>query len=206
MADGLGSLQTWCSHGTSGVPRLRCDSDLRLTGHEVRHVVVVITGLAAELVGSECPDVALSITGAVAALRATGVRVWFVQDVTAPIERCCVVRIGIGDSYVGPAMAGVAAVQGLRLIGLRDGNPAISSDLGGVVAKPGHLQLEYLGEVGHCPLRAGVRQQRADPRLPPRAAGQACGPAARLMSPEPVSIRRLRFGAPPIEKLPNQNP
>ena len=73
------------------------------------------------------------------------VRVWFVQEVTAPIERCCVVRIGIGDSYVGPAMADVAAVQGLRLIRLRDGNPAIPSDLGGVVAEPDNLQLEYLG-------------------------------------------------------------
>lgn len=101
--------------------------------------------LAAELVGSECPDVALSIAGAVAALRITGVRVWFVQDVTAPIERCCVVRIGIADSYVGPAMADVAAVQGLRLIRLRDGNPAIPPDLGGVIAKPDNLQLEYLG-------------------------------------------------------------
>ena len=28
-ADGLGSFQTWCSHGTSSVPRLRCDADLR---------------------------------------------------------------------------------------------------------------------------------------------------------------------------------
>ena len=93
------------AHGTGGVPRLRCDCDLRQADHEDRHVVVVITVLAAELVGSKCPDVALSLARAVAALRATGVRVWFVQDVTAPIERCCVVRIGIGDSYVGPAMA-----------------------------------------------------------------------------------------------------
>ena len=42
-------------------------------------------------------------------------------------------------------MADVAAVQGLRLIRLRDGNPAIPSDLGGVFAKPDNLQLEYLG-------------------------------------------------------------
>lgn len=41
--------------------------------YEDRHVVAVITPvLAAELVGSEGPDVALSITGAVSALRAVG--------------------------------------------------------------------------------------------------------------------------------------
>jgi hypothetical protein len=39
-------------------------------------------------------------------------------------------------------MADVAAVQGLWLIRLRHGNPAVPSDLGDVVAKPDDLQLD----------------------------------------------------------------
>ena len=42
-------------------------------------------------------------------------------------------------------MAYVAAVQGLWLICLRHGNPAVSSDLGDIVAEPDDLQLECLG-------------------------------------------------------------
>ena len=55
------------------------------------------------------------------------------------------VRIGIEDPYVGPAMADVAAMQGLRLIGLRHSHPAVPSDLGDIVAEPDDLQLEHLG-------------------------------------------------------------
>ena len=67
--------------------------------------------LAAELVGSEGPAVALAIAGAVSALRAIGCRVWFVEDVTATVECGRVVRVGIGDSNVGPAPADMTAVQ-----------------------------------------------------------------------------------------------
>ena len=42
-------------------------------------------------------------------------------------------------------MADMAAVQGLRLIDLRYGHPALPSDLGDIVAKPDDLQPEYLG-------------------------------------------------------------
>jgi hypothetical protein len=50
------------------------------------------------------------------------------------------------------------------LICLRHAHPAVPSDLDDGVAKPYELQLEYLGQLGHCRLHAGVGQQRADHR------------------------------------------
>ena len=143
--------------------------------------LLALVRLAAERVGSEGPDVALSITGAVATLRTVGVRVWFVEDVTATVEYFRVVRIGIVDSYVGPAVAGVAAVQGLRLIGLCHGHSAVPSDLGDTVAKPDDLQLEYLGQLGHGLLHAGVGQQRTDHR------GSSSSGRLALLALRPVS-------------------
>jgi hypothetical protein len=74
-----------------------------------------------------------------------------IRLVTAPIESCRVVCIRIGDSYVRPAIADVAAVQDLRPIRLRHGYCAVPSHLGGAVAKPGDPQPKYLGQHGHRP-------------------------------------------------------
>jgi hypothetical protein len=59
------------------------------------------------------------------------------------------VRVGVGDSHVGPAVADVAAVQGLRLIRLGHRHSVVPSDLSDVVAEPDDLQPEDISQVGH---------------------------------------------------------
>lgn len=104
----------------------------------------------------------------------------FVENVSASAAGSGVVGVGVGNSHIGPAMAGVAAVKHLRLVRLGHGNPAVPSDLGCISTEPHDLKAEHVAKLGHCLLHVEISEAGTDhvphfaTRLPP-AACRRCG-------------------------------